>query len=613
MSRIPQSFIDELMARADIVEVVDECVPLRKQGSNFKACCPFHEERTPSFNVSADRQIYHCFGCGAGGNVLGFLMEYEHLSFPEAVRSLAGRYGMAMPEAREEIPAPIEGRRKGPGRDVPTLQQLNEQAARFFEFQLRNHPEAEAAHRYLRGRGVSGKTAARFRLGLAPTGWRNLLEAMGTDPARRQALEEVGLIVDRGPSAYDRFRNRLIFPIRDRRGRVVAFGGRVMDGAEPKYLNSPEGPLFQKGQELYGLYEARQAIRREQQALVVEGYMDVIALAEAGIANAVAPLGTALTEDQLRLLLRAASEVVLAFDGDDAGRKAAWRSVSTALPEMGRGRAVSFLFLPEGEDPDSLVRAEGPEGFRARAEKKATPLFEFLIQGLKEQVTLSAPEGRDRLLELAGPLFGRLRDAKLRDLLVQRLDALVKLGPGRVAQHLERVQGRERAARSGEPSDAHHATQLLANQPIIRQALLLLLDDPQEFAKEVLAFAEELKRYRSVGIDLLLAIAEVVHAEPDIGVGTLIERLRGIPNGDVLARIAGQGSGIPPEGRRMQLRGCLRKLQAHTIKARLDDLEEKARVGTWTVEQAQEFQNLKRQQQRLERMDSSAMGPATST
>ncbi|MEF8794457.1 DNA primase [Thiohalorhabdus sp.] len=601
MGRIPQFFIDDLLGRADIVEVIDEYVPLKKQGSNFKARCPFHEERTASFNVNPERQIFHCFGCGAGGNAIGFLMEYEHLRFPEAVRELAGRYGLEVPE---EAGAPREETEKaeaGSGLDQATLAAANEKAARFFEYQLRNHPEAGAVHSYLRDRGIDGETAGRFRLGFAPAGWRNLLEALGTGQPSRKALEELGLTISRNGSVYDRFRDRLMFPIRDRRGRVIAFGGRVMGDGEPKYMNSPEGPLFHKGRELYGLFEARQVLRQQESALVVEGYMDVIALAQAGVGNAVAPLGTALTADQLKLLLRTVPEVVLAFDGDSAGREAAWRSLETALPEAGRGRSLRFLFLPEGEDPDSLVRAEGAESFRARSDQ-AVPLFEFLIQGLKERVNLSAPEGRDRLLELAGPLYGRIRDSKLRDFLVQRLDGIAKLGQNQVHRHLERSKGRERD--SGGPESAEQvrrSADFLWRQPVTRQALLLLLSEPHELAADVMAAAEDLGRHRSAGINLLLSVAETVHAHPDMSLGALIEHLREVPYGEGVADLAGHDPGVPPEGRRIELQGCLRKLQVHAIKARLDALEEEARVAAWSADQAREFQDLKRQEQALER------------
>jgi len=608
MGRIPQNFIDDLLARADIVEVIDEYVPLKKQGSNFKARCPFHEERTPSFNVNADRQIYHCFGCGAGGNAIGFLMEYEHLRFPEAVRELAQRYGLEVPEEAggEERKAQPAGEM-----DVAALAQLNEKAARYYEYQLRHHPEAAAVHEYLQARGISGATAARFRLGFAPEGWRNLIGALATDGTTARGLESLGLVATKNSRTYDRFRNRLMFPIRDARGRVIAFGGRVLGDDEPKYLNSPEGPLFHKGRELYGLHEGRQALRREERALVVEGYMDVIALAQAGVDNAVAPLGTALTGEQLRLLFRSVPEVVFCFDGDTAGRDAAWRAVEAALPEMGYGRVVRFLFLPEGEDPDSMVRAEGAEAFRARLDQ-AMPLFEFLIQGLKERVDLSYTEGRDRLLELAGPLFSLIRDAKARDFLVQRLDAIVKLGQKQVIRHLERSKKRVRESNSPEGDESRRrSAELLRRQPVTRQALLLLLNDPQGLAEDVLAVREDLVHHRSAGINLLLSVAEAVQAQPGLTVGALIEHLREEPYGEAVAQLAGQDPGVPSEGRRMELQGCLHKLQAHAIKARLDALEEAARTSDLAAEQWQEFTQLKRQQQALERIGSGPDGPGS--
>ena len=607
MGRIPQPFIDDLLERADIVEVIDERVPLKKQGSNYKARCPFHEERTASFNVNPDRQIYHCFGCGAGGNALGFLMEYDHLRFPEAVRELAGRYNLTLPaEAAEETDSTTE--RSGP--DPAFLYDLSEKAARYYEYCLRRHEEAERVHTYLRGRGVDGETAKRFRLGFAPPGWRNLLGAMGADGAARQGLVQVGLVAERNGSVYDRFRDRLMFPIRDRRGRVIAFGGRVLGDDEPKYLNSPEGPLFQKGRELYGLHEARAALRREERALVVEGYMDVIALAQAGVDYAVAPLGTALTEEQLRLLFRSVPEVVLAFDGDEAGRDAAWRTMETVLPLLGGGRVVRFLFLEEGDDPDSAVRREGPDAFRERVEA-ATPLLELMVQGLKGRVDLAIPEGRDRLLQLAGPLFTRIQDDRIREFLVQRLDAIAKLGPREVRAHLERAGGRgRRGASEGERSAPQASSEGAPRQPITRRALQLLLADPHDLAEDVRAVAEDLARSRSAGIQLLLTVAETAHDHPSLSTGALLERLRSDSHGEALLRLAGEDSGVPAEGRRSELKGCLHKLQAHAIRARLNALEEVARSGQMGPAEAQELKQLKHQQEALERVDQPTQGVA---
>ncbi|HKJ77760.1 MAG TPA: DNA primase, partial [Gammaproteobacteria bacterium] len=356
--RIPQSFIDDLLSRVDIVEVIDARVPLKKAGRDYAACCPFHDEKTPSFTVSPTKQFFHCFGCGAHGTALGFLMEYDHMGFVEAVEELAAKQGLEIPY---EGGAPAAG----PGRDLKPLYDLLGQADRYFRHQLRNHPAAAKAVDYLKGRGVSGEVAAAFGLGYAPPGWDGLLQALGRDDGALKRLVEVGLLIEREEDRrrYDRFRDRVIFPIRDPRGRTVGFGGRVLGDDKPKYLNSPESEVFHKGRELYGLYEAQQAVRRPERLLVVEGYMDVVALAQHGIANAVATLGTAATADHLQRLFRVTGEVVFCFDGDEAGGKAAWRALENAMPQMRDGRQVRFMFLPQGEDPDSLVRAIGGEAF----------------------------------------------------------------------------------------------------------------------------------------------------------------------------------------------------------------------------------------------------------
>ncbi len=353
---IPQHFIDELLSRADIVEIIGRRVPLKKAGREFQACCPFHNEKTPSFTVSPTKQFYHCFGCGAHGSALSFMMEYDRLSFPEAVEELATSMGLEVP--REA------GFAQGP--DHRPLFDILERAAAYFAQQLRQHAQAAQAVEYLRGRGVSGEVAADFRLGYAPPGWDNLLQALGGgDDSRIRLLREAGLITEQDGKRYDRLRDRIIFPIRDTRGRVVGFGGRLLGDGKPKYLNSPETPVFHKGRELYGLFEARQADANPARLLVVEGYMDVVALAQFGISNAVATLGTATTSDHLEKLYRATPELVFCFDGDRAGRDAAWKALQTALPLMREGRQARFLFLPDGDDPDSMVRRIGQEAMQA--------------------------------------------------------------------------------------------------------------------------------------------------------------------------------------------------------------------------------------------------------
>lgn len=413
---IPQTFIDDLLNRLDIVEVIDKRVKLKKSGKNYSACCPFHNEKTPSFSVSPDKQFYYCFGCGASGTALGFLIEFERLSFPEAVESLARTAGLEVP--REEI---SPQRRQG-HKQQKNLYDILEKAGTYYAQQLREHPQRQVAVRYLQNRGLSGTIARSFGMGYAPPGWDNLLIKLGLNEEDRQLLVESGLVIEREEDKrhYDRFRQRILFPILDTRGRTIGFGGRVLDDSKPKYLNSPETPVFHKGRELYGLYQARQANRNLDRLLVVEGYMDVIALAQFGISNAVATLGTACGEEHLRLAFRHTAEVVFCFDGDNAGRTAAKRALQNALPAMEDGRQVKFLFLPEGQDPDSLVRQIGAERFTRQLEK-ATPLEEFLFEAAAEGINVQTMEGRARLSKTVAPLINHLPTGIYRELMFNSL------------------------------------------------------------------------------------------------------------------------------------------------------------------------------------------------
>ena len=388
--RIPTSFIDEVVSRTDIVDIIDSRVPLKKAGHEYKACCPFHEEKTPSFTVSPSKQFYHCFGCGAHGTSIGFLMEFDHMEFIEAVEHLANRLGLEIPREEDDRPAPKKEK-------TADLLDVLQQATSYYQEQLRHHPNAADATDYLKQRGLTGQVAARFGLGFAPAGWDNLLSHLNNKGHKAEQLLSAGLVTRKSEQqVYDRFRHRIIFPIEDHRGRVVGFGGRAIGDDEPKYLNSPETPVFHKGSELYGLYRARGAIKEAGKAVVVEGYMDVVALSQFGIDYAVATLGTATTRNQLERLFRHADEVVFCFDGDRAGRDAAWRALETALPSMHEGRQTGFLFLPQGEDPDSIVRAEGKEGFETRL-TQALPLPEYLVHQLRAQTDLSRIDGRARL------------------------------------------------------------------------------------------------------------------------------------------------------------------------------------------------------------------------
>jgi DNA primase len=398
---IPQTFIDDLLDRIDIVDVVNGRVPLKKAGKNYKACCPFHEEKSPSFTVAQDKQFYYCFGCGAGGNALGFVMEFDRLDFLPAVEMLAKNAGMEIP--REAAPDRKVTKQKD------NLFSMLTESDKYYRQQLRTHPDAKTAVDYLKARGLSGKIAAQFGVGYAPPGWDNLLKSAGGTDEKNQLLDQSGMIIVKPEEKkqYDRFRHRIMFPIRDQRGRTIGFGGRVLDDSTPKYLNSPETPVFHKGRELYGLYEARQTLKEIPCLIMVEGYMDVIALAQYGIANAVATLGTALTENHLQKLFRYTSELVFCFDGDNAGRRAAARSLEIALPEMRDGVSAKFLFLPDGEDPDSMVRQLGTTAFQEQV-KKAQPLSEFLFEQLNDGIDSSTADGKARLSKVCAPQINRI-------------------------------------------------------------------------------------------------------------------------------------------------------------------------------------------------------------
>jgi DNA primase len=519
--RIPRDFIDNLLNRVDIVEVIDARVPLKKAGKDYKACCPFHDERTPSFTVSQNKQFYHCFGCGKSGSAIGFLMEYDHMSFPEAVEELAARAGLEIPREAGYTPAKDQG-----GAD---LLGVLEEAARYYRAQLRNHPKAPEAVEYLKERGVSGEVAQSFGLGYAPEGWDNLTRALGKDEPAREQLVAAGLAVKKeGGGCYDRFRNRIMFPIHDHRGRIVGFGGRVMVKEEPKYLNSPETALFHKGRELYGLFRAREAIKRENRVLVVEGYMDVVALAQFGIDNAVATLGTAATRDHLERLYRHAPEVVFCFDGDRAGREAAWRALDVALPLLTEGRQASFLFLPEGEDPDTLVRKEGREAFVQRT-AAATPLPEFLFQGLARQVDLGRLDGRARLAELAKPFLSKVPPGVLRELMLDRLAELTQSGRDKLASL---VKGESQAvSREVRPGGGQR-------QPpsMMRLAIAMLVQHPGLAARA--PRAEMFEELDEAGAGLFVGLLEWLQEHPGLNTAAVVEHYRDSPDGSHIARLA---------------------------------------------------------------------------
>lgn len=566
---IPQHFIDELIARADIVDLIGRRVPLKKAGREFQACCPFHSEKTPSFTVSPTKQFYHCFGCGAHGTALGFLMEYDRLSFPEAVEELAQSLGL-------EVPHEV-GFEQGP--DHRPIYATLERAAAWYEEQLRRHREAPRAIDYLRGRGVSGEIAARFRLGFAPPGWDNLLRAIGDNPDNRRLLRDAGLITEQDDKCYDRLRERIIFPIRDSRGRVTGFGGRLLGDGKPKYLNSPETPVFHKGRELYGLYEARQANANPPRLVVVEGYMDVVALAQFGISNAVATLGTATTADHLEKLYRATPEVVFCFDGDRAGREAAWKALNTALPLLRDGRQARFLFLPEGDDPDSLVRRIGSAEFATLLEK-ALPLSEFLFEKLSGQVDVDSLDGRARLGELARPLIERLPRGLFRDMLGEALRQRIGLrGPATAP-----------VAPSNRPRPAPRPTGPArpGNIPPVRRAVALLVQHPEVAQGELPTGWESLD---APGIDLLCELVDTLRSTPGLTSAALVERWDDPERRSILGKLAVLPLGVLDDAQ-PQFVGTLRTLANGQRRAEREALLLKSREAPLSDPEKQRLREL---------------------
>lgn len=536
--KIPNHFIDDLINRVDIVDVINRRVPLKKAGREFHACCPFHDEKTPSFTVSPQKQFYHCFGCGVHGSAIGFLMEYDNLGFVEAVEELAGSLGIEVPREGGESQGP----------DLRPLYHIMQEASGYFQQQLRHHPQAPAAVDYLKSRGLTGEIAARFQIGYAPPGWDNLLNHLGRDPSATRHLAECGLIIEQDGKRYDRFRDRILFPIHDTRGRVIGFGGRVLGDDKPKYLNSPETPLFHKGRELYGLYEARKASGKLQRLLVVEGYMDVAALAQYGILNGVATLGTATTQEHLELIFRTCSEVVFCFDGDRAGRDAGWKALQTTLPVMRDGREVRFLFLPEGEDPDSLVRKEGREGLEQRLDR-ALPLSEFLFQQLTGEVDMATIDGRARLAEQAKPLLERLPKGLFRRMMYQHLEQLVGIRDG----SLERPG--VMPGRGKRPADSH-----LAFTPI-RRTIALLLDNPQ-LAEIAHTVDDSWRNWDTTGTKLLAQLLETIQTQPSLNKAALLERWRDSEHFAHLNKLAQYTFDLPDMNQETELRDALVKLNS---------------------------------------------------
>ena len=576
--RIPQSFIDEVLNRTDIVVIIDTRLRLRKAGREYKACCPFHTEKTPSFTVSQVKQFYHCFGCGEHGTAITFLMDYEHMEFVEAIEELARRAGLEVPRESGDTHSQTPS-------TLPHYALL-ERVAGYYQEQLRAHPEAGRAVEYLKQRGLTGEIAARFAIGYAPPGWENLATALAADNTVNKQLLELGLTIERdsGSSAYDRFRDRIQFPIRDRRGRTIGFGGRVLDDSTPKYMNSTESPVFQKGQQLYGLYEARKAVRKLERILGVDGYLDVVALAQFYINYAVATLGTATTHEHLQRLFRAVPEVVFCFDGDRAGREAAWRALENTLPVLRDGREARFLFLPDGEDPDSLVRKTGKAAFEQQI-ATATHLSDFFFERLATNLDINSIDGRARLVTLAKPLLATLPDSMFQQLMIEQLAALAQTTPDQLAGRLD-IPVIDSQPPPPKPAPVRQSGQ----KSPVRQALELLLYEPSLAMK--INQPAILLQCEVPCVPLLLEVLERLQQQPELTTGALLEHWRGREESQYLYKLA---HWMPPlEDLELQadLQGHINEIQRQYIENRIEFLDSEQQLRQLSRAEKQEYGEL---------------------
>ena len=567
---IPQSFIQELLNRLDIVDVIERYVPLKKAGANYVACCPFHNEKSPSFSVSPSKQFYHCFGCGVHGSAISFVMEHQGLSFPEAVEELAKSSGLAVPH--ETSQREYETR----AAQAAGLPEMMLQALHFYREQLK---QSETAIEYLKKRGVSGEVAARFGLGYAPEGWQNL-EQIFPDYAKSQSLLETGLIIENDEGRrYDRFRDRVMFPILNARGNVIGFGGRVLGVGEPKYLNSPETALFQKGQELYGLFQARNAIRASGRVIVVEGYMDVVALVQHGIAYAVATLGTATTPTHVQKLLRAADEIIFCFDGDAAGRRAAWRALENALAALTDSASLLFLFLPDGEDPDSYVRQVGQARFEENYSKALT-FSQFLFKELTRELDLTTDEGRAKLVQSAKPLIEKMTAPALQMMIRKRLAELTGLSTAELTTLLPNAAPARTQATQFKP-----AVKARRAPSLPRQLLRMVLQQPS------LASGVQIEGVDDSSLDArsLLAVLALLQRAPHINsTPALLEAFRGTPEEAALSEAIGETWAWEGEfDLAQEFQGALERLCSSARQKRIDSLLTLAKTQALSPEQKQ--------------------------
>ncbi|OIQ24892.1 DNA primase [uncultured Vibrio sp.] len=554
---IPRSFIDDLLARLDIVDIVDARVKLKKKGKNYGACCPFHNEKTPSFSVSQEKQFYHCFGCGAHGNAIDFMMEYERLEFVEAIEELASFLGLDVP--REQRAGGSSNRPTANTEQKRNLYDLMGSIAQFYRNQLKTS-SSKVAIEYLKERGLSGEVVQKFGIGFVADEWDLVRKNFGQQPATQDMLVTGGMLIenDKG-NRYDRFRGRVMFPIHDRRGRVIGFGGRVIGDGTPKYLNSPETPIFHKGKELYGLYEVLQAYREPPQILVVEGYMDVVALAQYGVDYSVASLGTSTTGDHLQVLFRQTNTVVCCYDGDRAGREAAWRALENALSYLKSGNILKFLFLPDGEDPDSFIRKHGKEAFELEV-KQAAPLSKYLFDHLVSQVDMGNNEGKAALESLAVPLISKVPDESLQAQLLKILGE--KTG----------IYKKPLLPKDSESRPQPHKE--IKRTPM-REVIALLIQNPSY--ADMVPDLSSVRELSLPGLTLLVEVLEYCRANPHINTGQLLEQWRNSKNEALLSRLAGWEIPANEDNQEELFLDSLDKILAQCVEKQIENLQAKAR------------------------------------
>jgi DNA primase len=578
---IPRQFIDDLLARADIVELIDSRVPLKKAGKNYQACCPFHTEKSPSFSVSQDKQFYHCFGCGAHGNAISFLMEFDRLEFPDAIEELASHYSMEVPREKNNQSPAQQKQQQQAHQQKQDDYELMEKISRFYQQQLKVAENKNTAIEYLKGRGLSGEVVKRFGIGYISDAWDGVMNSFAKNPQTTQQLVDLGMAIPGDKNRpYDRFRGRIQFPIRDKRGRVIGFGGRVLGDGTPKYLNSPETRIYHKGQELYGLYEAKQANKQLSRLVVVEGYMDVVALAQHGVSYAVASLGTATTPEQLQTLFRTVKEVICCYDGDRAGRDAAWRAMDNALPLIQDGYSLKFVFLPDGEDPDSLIREQGQTAFEEILDN-ATPLSIFLFDHLSLQVNMNTLEGKSKMIELFQPYLNKLPDSTLKDSILTELANKFARGNEKRLEEL-----RKKNTQNNKASTIKKQSKITP----LRLAIALLLEHPHII--KALPDITILQQLNMPGIPLLNSLLVLCKQNSDINSGQLIEHFRGTTEGSQLTKLMCLQHHVEPENAESMFIDVIESFLNKFIEQRTEQLLAKEYESGLSKSEKQELHSL---------------------